>query len=459
MESGEPGRNHEAGTIDGQAIRPFDVTHRLVLGIAIPMTLGFLTTPLLGLTSTAVVGQFGQAEALAGLAIGAILFDLIYGSLSFFRTSTTGLVAQAFGRGDRREQQAVFWRAFLSALGLGVIMLALSPLILKFAPDLMTTDATVADVTRHYFGIRVLTSPATFANFAILGFVLGRGQGMLGLVLQIILNGTNIVLAILFGLVFGWGVAGVAWATAVAEVTAVVIGLVIVSRQFSTADRPTRADLLDAAKLRQLFQINADILIRSLILNGAFAVLTRVGSSFGAVTLAANAVLMNIFMLSAFFLDGLAGAAEQLAGRAVGAQHRPSFDRALKLTGLWSFVMAGAVGLFFVVSGQPIVELLTTSEDVRQEAYRYLGWAAVTGLTGALAFQMDGVFIGATWSREMRNMMLVSFAGYCVGLAVLVPPMGNHGLWLSLNLFLLMRGFFLAAMVPRKARQSFVSAH
>jgi multidrug resistance protein, MATE family len=452
MESG--GRNHETGVA-----RPFDVTHRLVLGIAIPMTLGFLTTPLLGLTDTAVVGQLGQAEALAGLAIGAILFDLIYGSLSFFRTSTTGLVAQAFGRGDRREQQAVFWRAFLSALGLGVIMLAFSPLILRYAPDLMTSDPTVAEVTRHYFGIRVLTSPATFANFAILGYVLGRGQGMLGLTLQIILNGTNIVLAILFGLVLGWGVAGVAWATAAAEVTAVVIGLVIVSRQFSAGDRPTRADILDAAKLRQLFQLNADILIRSLILNGAFAVLTRVGSSFGAVTLAANAVLMNIFMLSAFFLDGLAGAAEQLAGRAVGAQYRPSFDRALKLTGLWSFVMAGVVGLFFIGFGQPIIQLLTTSEAVRQEAYVYLGWAAVTGLAGALAFQMDGVFIGATWSREMRNMMLVSFAGYCVSLAVLMPMMGNHGLWLSLNLFLLMRGFFLAAMVPRKARQSFVPAH
>ncbi|CAN7614953.1 MATE family efflux transporter [Neorhizobium tomejilense] len=452
MESG--GRNQET-----EVARPFDVTHRLVLGIAIPMTLGFLTTPLLGLTDTAVVGQLGQAESLAGLAIGAILFDLIYGSLSFFRTSTTGLVAQAFGRGDRREQQAVFWRAFLSALGLGAIMLAFSPLILRYAPDLMTSDPAVADVTRHYFGIRVLTSPATFANFAILGYVLGQGQGMLGLTLQIILNGTNIVLAILFGLVFGWGVAGVAWATAAAEVTAVVIGLVIVSRQFSAADRPTLADVFDVAKLRQLFQLNADILIRSLILNGAFAVLTRVGSSFGAVTLAANAVLMNIFMLSAFFLDGLAGAAEQLAGRAVGAQYRPSFDRALKLTGLWSFVMAGVVGLFFIGFGQPIIQLLTTSEAVRQEAYVYLGWAAVTGLTGALAFQMDGVFIGATWSREMRNMMLVSFAGYCVSLAVLVPMMGNHGLWLSLNLFLLMRGFFLAAMVPRKARQSFVPAH
>ncbi|MFB9950050.1 MATE family efflux transporter [Rhizobium puerariae] len=441
-----------------ERVRPFEVTHRLVLGIAIPMTLGFLTTPLLGLTDTAVVGHLGRPEALAGLAIGAILFDLIYGSLSFLRTSTTGLVAQAFGRGDRREQQAVFWRALLGAFGLGILMLALSPLILAFAPDLMTSEPAVAAVTRQYFGIRVLTSPATFANFAILGFVLGRGQGVTGLILQIILNGTNIALAILFGIVLGWGVVGVAWATAMAETVAVAIGLVIVSRQFSAADRPKRAELFDPAKLRQLFQLNADILIRSLILNSAFALLTRVGSGFGAVTLAANAVLMNIFMLSAFFLDGLAGAAEQLAGRAVGARYRPSFDRALKLTGLWSFAMAAIAGLFFMAFGEPIIDLLTTSEEVRREAHTYLAWAALTGLTGVLAFQMDGVFIGATWSREMRNMMLVSFAGYCASLALFVPLIGNHGLWLSLNLFLLIRGFFLAAMVPRKARQSFVSA-
>ncbi len=161
--------------------RPFQVTHRLVLSIAVPMTLGFLTTPLLGLTDTAVVGRLGQPEALAGLAIGAIIFDLLYGSLSFFRTSTTGLAAQAFGRNDPRELQAVFWRALLSAIGLGLLMLLLAPVILAVGPDLMTSDADVADVVRSYFGIRVLSSPATFVNFAVLGLIFGRGRAMLGL--------------------------------------------------------------------------------------------------------------------------------------------------------------------------------------------------------------------------------------------------------------------------------------
>src|SRR5690606_9461508 len=159
---------------------------------------------------TAVVGQLGQPEALAGLAIGAILFDLIYGSLSFFRTSTTGLAAQAFGRGDQHELQAVFWRAVLSAIGLGILMLLLSPAILRAAPGLVTAEPAVAAAVRSYFGIRVLSSPATFVNYAVLGFVFGRGQPMLGLALQILLNGTNIVLSIALGLWLGWGIAGVA---------------------------------------------------------------------------------------------------------------------------------------------------------------------------------------------------------------------------------------------------------
>lgn len=443
--------------VPGTDERPFIVTHKSVLSIAIPMTLGFLTTPLIGLTGTGVVGRLGDPAALAGLAIGAILFDLIFGSLSFFRTSTTGLTAQAFGRGDGQQEQAVFWRAFISAIGLGALMLAATPLILAFAPGLMTTDAAVADVTRHYFGIRVLSSPATFINFAVLGYVLGRGQGMTGLVLQIIINGCNIALSIYLGLHLGWGVDGVATGTAFAEVIGACVGLAVVLRQFSinAASRPSFRQILDQSRLKALFQLNADILIRSLVLNGAFALSTRIGSSFGPVTLAANAVLMNIFMLCSFFLDGLAGAAEQLAGRAVGARYRPAFDRALKLTALWSFAMAGALALFFLIAGTGLIDALTTSPAVRAEAYAHLGWAALTGLTGALAFQMDGVFIGATWSRAMRNMMLASLAGFCICLAVLVPPFGNHGLWLALNLFLAMRGFFLLAMLPAKTRQTF----
>ncbi|MEK1895352.1 MAG: MATE family efflux transporter [Rhizobium sp.] len=433
----------------------FDVTHRLVLSIAIPMTLGFITTPLLGLVGTGVVGHMGEPDALAGLAIGAMLFDLILGSFNFLRASTTGLTAQAFGRHDRHAEQGVFWRALISALGCGVALVCLSPLLLAAGLKLMGPENAVAAATSTYFSIRILAGPAALANYAILGFVLGRGQGGVGLLLQTIINGTNMVLAIYLGLWLDWGVAGVAWGTMVGETAGAVIGLLIVLRGFDRADRPTRAEIFSRHQLAELFALNRDILIRTFVLLAAFTLMTRIGTSFGAVTLAANAVLMNFFLLSGYYLDGLANAAEQITGRAIGARYRPAFDRGLKLTALWSFGLAGIISVFFLLAGPWLISVLTTSPEVQQAAETYLPWVAVTGLTGALAFLMDGVFIGATWSTDMRNRMLMSFAGYLVALAVFVPLFANHGLWLAMNGFLLVRGVFLAMLVRPRADQTF----
>ncbi|AIC25765.1 DNA-damage-inducible protein DinF [Rhizobium etli bv. mimosae str. IE4771] len=436
----------------------FEVTHRLVLSIAIPMTLGFLTTPMLGLTSTAVVGHMGDPEALAGLAIGAMLFDLILGSFNFLRASTTGLTAQAYGRRDQHEQQAVFARALISALGCGLALLCLSPLLEVAGLRLMGAEGAIAEATATYFSIRILAAPAALANYAILGFVLGRGRGGVGLLLQALINGINILLSIYLGLSLDWGVAGVAWGTLAGEVAGTLTGLFIVLGGFAKSERPAWPEVFSRHRLAELFALNRDILIRTFVLIGAFAIMTRIGTGFGAVTLAANAVLMNFFLLSGYYLDGLANAAEQITGRAVGARYRPAFDRGLKLTILWSFGLAAIVSAFFFLAGPWLISVLTTSPEVRQAAATYLPWAAVTGLTGALAFLMDGVFIGATWSADMRNRMLMSFAGYLAMLAVFVPLFGNHGLWLGMNAFLLLRGFFLVMLVKPRADQTFRAA-
>ncbi|HLP68667.1 MAG TPA: MATE family efflux transporter [Rhizobium sp.] len=431
----------------------------MVLSIAVPMTLGFLTTPLLGLTDTAVVGRTGDAAALAGLAIGAVLFDLIFSSVSFLRASTTALVAQALGRGDRHEQQAVFWRALVLSIGLGLIVLAASPWLLSVGLRMMGPEGTTAVATATYFSIRILAGPLTLTNFTILGFVLGLGRGTTGLLLQTILNGTNIVLSIYLGLVLGWGVAGVAWGTLIGEGMAVAVGLALIIPRFDRKDGPTVAEIFDRAKLSALLAINRDLMIRTFTLLAAFTLLTRIGTGFGAVILAANAVLMNFFMIASFYLDGMANAAEQIVGRAVGARFREGFDRAIRLTALWSLGLALVSCVFFLVFGSAIIDFMTTAADVRAIAADYLPWAAVTALTGALAFQMDGVYIGATWSREMRNMMLLAFAGYGLSLALFVPLFGNHGLWLSLNLFLAMRGLLLLVRLPARVHQSFTESH
>ena len=437
---------------------PIVVNHRSVLAIAVPMTLGFVTTPLLGLTDTAVVGQSGEAAQLAGLAIAAALFDLLFASLNFLRASTTALVAQAQGRGESSELFAVFWRSIALSLGFGLLILVISPAILGFGPALMGADGSVESAAATYIGIRILAAPVTLTNFTLLGFVLGRGLGSVGLALQIVLNGVNIAMSMLLGLTFGFGIAGVAWATVLGELTAMIAGFAFVFWRYRRAAVPEMSMITDKVKLMALFRLNRDILIRTFSLITAFTVMTRIGSGFGAVTLAANAVLMNFFMIASFYLDGMATAAEQITGETIGARQRSAFERAVKLTGLWSFGLALASVAFFLLFGNAIIGFITTAGDVRSAAETYLFYAALTALTGALAFHMDGVFIGATWSSDMRNMMLLALAGYLASVAALVPLLGNHGLWIALNVFLGLRGLLLLWRLKPKIDQTFTDA-
>jgi len=433
----------------------FVVTNRSVLAIAVPMTLAYLTTPMLGLVDTAVVGQFGDAALLGGLAAGALVFDVVFTTFNFLRSGTTGLVAQAFGRSDALEEQAVFWRAVLIAVVAGIVLAALAPLVAVAGQKFMGAEPRVSEAMGVYIHIRLLAAPFSLINYAILGYVLGRGEGGLGLLLQLVLNGINIALCFLLGLKLGWGVAGVAWATVTGEFLAMLLGLAIVIRRFRAAPPLPRHRLLDMAAILRMLSLNRDIMIRSFSLLAAFALFTRQGAQFGTVTLAANAVLMNFFLVAGYFLDGFATAAEQLAGRAVGAHAAIPFRRAVKLTLFWGFGLAGAATLVLLTAGAGLVALVTTSADVRAVADTYLPWAAFTALSGVLAFQMDGVFIGATWSRDMRNMMLLSFLVFAAALLTLAPAFGNHGLWAALHVFLLVRGLSLLAILRLRVRTAF----
>lgn len=434
---------------------PFQVTHRLVFAIALPMTLAYLTTPLLGIVDTAVVGQLGDAALLGGLAAGAIVFDVVFASFNFLRSGTTGLVSQAFGREDAQEEQAIFWRAFLVAIISGMMLLIAAPLLVAGGIWFIAAEPRVSESLETYVYIRLISAPFALVNYAILGYVLGRGEAGIGLALQLILNLCNIGLSIYLGLWLGWGLEGVAWGTVGGEALAMLIGLVFVVHRFRRMPAMRHGAVTDMTAHKAMFVLNRDIMIRSFVLLGAFALLTRQGAQLGTLTLAANAVLMNFFLLAGYLLDGFATAAEQIAGRAVGARYRPAFDRAVKLTALWGFGFSGVIALFFLGLGDQIIAIVTTAPEVREEAMRYLPWAALTALAGVLAFQMDGVYIGATWSRDMRNMMLLSFALYLAAIFTLGPVFGNHGLWAALHVFLLARGLSLVAILPARAARTF----
>jgi putative MATE family efflux protein len=437
--------------------RPFAVTNRSVLAIAVPMTLAYLTTPLLGLVDTAVVGQFGDAALLAGLAAGALVFDVVFTTFNFLRSGTTGLVAQAFGRGDPAEEQAVLWRAVLIAVAAGAALALLAPLASCAGRVFIGVEPRVGVAMDTYVRIRMLGSPFALVNYAILGYVLGRGEAGLGLLLQFVLNGVNMVLCLALGLRLGWGVAGVAWATVTGEFVAMLVGLAVVLCRFRKAPGLEKRRVFDIPAVLRMLSLSRDIMIRSFSLLAAFALFTRQGAQFGTVTLAANAVLMNFFLVAGYFLDGFATAAEQLAGRAIGARAESAFRRAVRLTLWWGFGLAGAATLVLLLAGSRLVALITTAAAVRAVADAYLPWATFTALSGVLAFEMDGVFIGATWSRDMRNMMLLSFLVFVAALLVLAPVFGNSGLWAALHVFLLTRGFSLLATLRVRARTAFQS--
>lgn len=440
-----------------KTVRPFEVTNRLMLAITVPVMLASLTTPLLGLVDTAVVGQLGDPHLLGGLAIGALVFDFLFSTMNFLRAGTTGLVAQAMGRHDNVEQQAVFWRAIGIAFIAGVIFIAAMPLIIGAAISFMNPDRAVADAMLAYVSIRLLSSPMALGNFVVLGLLLGQGKAMQGLYLQFLLNGVNIIMTIWLGLVLGWGVAGIAWGTVLGESIALLAGLAVVYRQFRAVPNPSRARVFDMHEIRRMFAVNRDIMLRSFFLLIAYAYFTRAGTEAGAVILATNAVLMNFLLVSGCLIDGITTAAEQISGRAVGAHYRPAFDRGIKLSFLWGLVLASIMALFFLICGDAIVALLVKSPEVQALAAIYLPWPALAPVIGLLAFHMDGVFIGATWSRDMRNMMILSLAGFFAAYFVLPEYLGNHGLWLALHLFLGLRGISLLCILPSRARLQFAS--
>jgi Na+-driven multidrug efflux pump len=270
-----------------------------------------------------------------------------------------------------------------------------------------------------------------------------------------VLNGTNIALCILLGLELGWGVAGVAWASVVGEMAAALIGMAVILARFRRLPPLPRSRLVDWNAFLHMLSLNRDIMIRSFTLLGAFALFTRQSAQLGTAALAANAVLMNFFLINGFFLDGFATAAEQLTGRAIGSRHEPAFRRAVGLTMAWGFMLAGVMTVLFLVCGGNLIDLIATSADVRLDAKAFLPWGAFTAVTGVLAFQMDGVFIGATWSRDMRNMMLLSFAIYIASLVPLSRIFGNAGVWAALHIFLVARGLSLLSVLPSRRRAVF----
>ena len=408
------------------------VTHRAILSIAVPIMISNVSTPLLGVVDTGVVGQLPDPAYIGAVALGSLVFNFVFWGFGFLRMGTTGLTAQALGAADALEIRASLGRAVLIALAVGAALIALQWPIGELAFALIEGSPNVEALARDYYDLRIWAAPATLTNYALLGWFIGLGQARVALVLQLVLNLTNMALDAWFVLGLDLGVKGVALGTVIAEVVAAALGLVIAARHLrSLGGRWNSARLVEGSRMRRTIAVNGDIMIRSAALIVAFGWFMAQGARYGDVILAANAVLMHFLAVAAFFLDGLAFAAEALVGRAVGAANRAGLSAAARMTTWWAAGVAVLASGFFALAGPAIVDLLTVDEAVRTAARIYLPWAATAPLLGVWAFQLDGIFIGATHTAQMRNAMLVSLAIFLAAWWVLTP-FNNHGLWAAL---------------------------
>ncbi len=424
---------------------------RDVLAIAIPMILSNATVPLVGIADTAVMGQLNDPALIGGVALGSTIFAMLFWAFGFLRMGTTGLTAQAVGAGDDTEVAANLYRALFIGVVAGMLLFALHAPATLLILKLTGGSAEVQTATADYFGIRILSAPATLANYALVGWLIGLARANLALVLQLFLNAVNIALAILLVLVAGKGVKGAALAAMFAEYAAVIAGLFI-SRLLLRRRQAKRVALFEARAFRRLIAVNGDIMIRTVCLLFAFTFFAAQGARLGDVALAANSVLRSLSDLSAYVLDGFAFAAEVLVGQAVGARSFQRFRQAVQLSSIWAAALAVIVSFAFWAIGLFLIELMTMTPAVRDAAREFLPWAAMTPLASVACFQLDGIFIGATRTADMRNMMVVSLAVFLGAWALLTPAFANHGLWASLMIFYIARTTTLGLRYPALRR-------
>ena len=434
-----------------------DISHWRILALALPMTLSHVTTPLLGLVDATVIGRLGEAHLLGAVALGAVIFDFVFWSFGSLRMATAGLTAQATGAGNRHEVDVTLARAFLVAAVTGLLLILLQWPIAAMAFSMAGASEAVTEALSTYFYIRIWAAPFTLANYVILGSTLGRGRTDLGLLLQVAINVANIVLTMALVLGLDLGIAGAAIGTALAEVLGVGLGIVVLRRLGSNPLAVTRAEVLNRAAMLQTLAMNRDIMIRNVALILAFSIFSAMGARSGDVTLAANAVLYNMFLIGGYFLDGFATAAETLCGQSIGARDERGFRRAIRLSLGWSLGFGLAVSALFLIAGGPFIDFVSTNPEVRSYARDYLVFASLTPFLGAAAFAFDGIYTGATWTRSMRDLMVIAFVVYA-GILLAAGNLGNTALWIALLAFLSARGLGQFILYARLARKTFAEA-
>jgi MATE family multidrug resistance protein len=428
-------------------------SHRKVWGLAAPMILSNISVPLVALVDSTVIGHLPHAHQLGAVAVGATLFTFMVGLMGFLRMGSTGFAAQAAGRADGAALRQVLVQGLLLALGFAIVIGLLALPFSQLALHAMQPSAALHQSTEDFFHTRLLGLPAALASYALVGWFLGTQNARAPLAILLTTNVLNIALNLWFVLGLDWGVVGSARASVIAEWSAALLGLALTRPALRAyPGQIAWAALKRWQAWRPLLAVNRDIFLRSLALQLVFLLLTVQGARLGEATVAANALLLNGLMLTAYALDGLAHAVEALCGHAIGARDRQTLRRSLVVAGGWSLIVSIGFALLFLIGGHLFIDLQTDIQSVRAAAYPFLPYLALLPLVAVWSYLLDGLFIGATRAQEMRNAMLLSVVLACP-LAWMASGFGNHGLWLAFLAFMGLRAVTLGWLGWRLERQ------
>lgn len=419
--------------------------HRQVWRLAWPTIIANISTPLLGLVDTAVMGHLDSPKYLGAVALGSLIFGFIYWGFGFLRMGTTGLVAQASGQDNNNEIKAVLARALVLAMIISIVLLLLNQSLRTLSFWLIHAEQPLEHLAEDYFAIRILSAPATLSLYVLSGWFLGLQNVKYPLVIVLTTNTVNILLDLLFVVHLKMDVEGVAWATVLAEYTGLVVGWMLLAQKLKRqAGGFLRQDVFHVRAMHEMLTINTHIFIRTLCLIFAFAFFTEQSARYGEIILAANTVLLNFQTFMAYALDGFAHAAEALVGKAKGAKDRVLLKNSIRTAACWSVFVATGFSFVYLISGDKIVDMLTGLSEVRASAHQYLIWVTILPVLSVTCFLLDGVFIGLTLTRAMRNTMIFSLCGVFIPAWYLSLPLGNQGLWLALMLFMVARSISMS---------------
>ncbi|MBD5224577.1 MAG: MATE family efflux transporter [Bacteroidales bacterium] len=412
--------------------------NRKILSLAIPSIVANITTPLLGLVDTAITGHMGSAVYIGAIAVGGVMFNMLYWLFGFLRGGTSGLAAQAYGAGDRDASDMVLYRSLAVAATVGLAMILLQWPLGYILRSFVDSDPATARLADRYFSILIYGAPAVLATYALSGWFLGMQNSRMLMVTSIVINTVNIVASLAFVYGLGWQIEGVACGTLIAQWTGLAVGVLLLRRY--RLHRPAIGDILRGGELKRFFRVNFDMMLRTVCLIAVTVWFTRAGASQGAVILAVNTLLMQLFLLFSYMMDGFAYAGEALVGRFTGSRDIASLHLCVKRLFMWGAIWAGLFTALYFCGGEGFLKILSSDRDVIAASSDYYLWAVSVPFAGFAAFAWDGVFIGATLTRQLLVSMAGAMAVFFIIYLTLFRSMGNHALWLAFVSYLFARG-------------------